>query len=64
MNFRITQDQPSALARLPALAERLGVKPIGPDHPPTLTLSVGSGQPAYDVFDLINALLDLMEKCG
>jgi hypothetical protein len=44
-------------AKLPALAARLGVEPMKAEAAPSVSLRVRDGR-AYDVFDLINALLD------
>jgi hypothetical protein len=56
-------DQPDPFAKLPALAERLGVKPLGPEGNGTVVLSTKAGQ-HYDLFDLINAVLDRVDKRG
>ncbi len=47
-------------AKLPALAERLGVSEAAPDAPASVLLHTGGGQ-VYDLFDLINAALDRLE---
>jgi len=48
------------LERLPALAERLGVKPRPPDAPPSVVLTTRGGT-TYDLFDLVNAALDRLD---
>jgi len=48
------------MAKLPALAARLGVRPRQPDDPPSVIVQTKEGD--YDLFDLINALLDRMER--
>jgi len=50
-----------AFAKLPALAERLGVKPMEKDHPPTWAARTKDGI-SYDIFDLINGVLDYVDK--
>jgi len=49
------------LARLPALAKRLGVEPRRPGDPPSVLLCTREGV-QYDLFDLVGALLDRMER--
>lgn len=52
---------PDPLAKLPALAYRLGVKQIVSDRPSSLVITTREGQ-KYDVFELINAVLDRLER--
>lgn len=52
--------RPDPLARLPALAERLGIAPAPIDGAGSVRLVTESGD-AYDLFDLINAFLDKLE---
>jgi hypothetical protein len=59
INFQ--HERPDAFAKLPALAERLGVKPMKKDHPPTWSARTKEGI-SYDIFDLINAVLDRVDK--
>ena len=52
-------------AKLPALAKRLGVEPMPDDSshlPPTVLLTTLDGKFKYDIFDLVNAFLDRMDK--
>ena len=52
-------------AKLPALAKRLGVEPMPDDAshlPPTVLLTTVDGNKKYDIFDLMNAFLDRMDK--
>ncbi len=51
------------LAKLPAIAERLGVEPRGSDSLPSLMLRLRDGR-MYDAFDLINALLDKIDAAN
>lgn len=53
---------PDPFARLPALAERLGVKPIDAqeDRPDAITLHVATGE-RYDFIDLLHGLLDRID---
>lgn len=53
-------DQPDPFAQLPALAERLGVAPIGAGSPPTFVVTTKDGC-SYDLFKLVNALLDRLD---
>jgi len=55
------EPQPDPWARLPALAARLGVKPVPPGGPVRVILRTAAGQ-SFDVFELCNAVLDLVEK--
>jgi len=48
------------LAKLPALAKRLEVLPRKPGDPPSFVLCMRDGT-QYDLFDIVNALLDRME---
>ncbi len=54
-------ERPDALAKLPALAARLGVKQHTKEDGPAVLLTTKTGL-SYDVFDLVNAVLDRMEK--
>lgn len=60
-NLNTQRVLPDAFAKLPALAERLGVKPMEKDHPPTWAARNKDGI-SYDIFDLINAVLDHVDK--
>jgi hypothetical protein len=51
---------PDPLAKLPALAERLGVKPRRPEDPSTVVLHASDGQ-QFDLFELIGAALDKID---
>jgi hypothetical protein len=54
-------DLPDPLAKLPALAERLGVAPLEPKAgSATVSLCTKDGL-RYDLFDLINAALDRLD---
>ena len=53
-------DPPDPFVKLPALAERLGVKPVAPDHPPGSVFLCTKDGRSYDLFDLINAALDFV----
>ena len=59
-DFKIEQP-PDPWARLPALAARLGVKPVEPGGPPRVMIRTVAGQ-QYDVFEIANALLDVIER--
>jgi len=52
------REQPEAFPLLPALAERLGVKPGRGDGRVVMTMKDGT---SYDLFALINAFLDKIE---
>lgn len=52
-------DWPDPFAKLPALAKRLGVEPNN-KRGGGLVLCTKSGE-TYDVFDLVNAVLDRLE---
>lgn len=54
-------DEPDALAKLPALAARLGVKEHTIADGPAVMLTTRDGR-SYDVFALVNAFLDRMER--
>lgn len=54
-------DQPDPYAKLPALAERLGIQPVQAGASASVVISVKDGR-AYDLFDIINALLDHVDK--
>jgi len=51
-----------ACKKLPALAARLGVKPKQKDSPASIVFYCSTTDEDYDVFDLVNALLDKLEK--
>ena len=59
--FKLPGPPPDPWARLPALAARLGVKPVEPGGPPRVMVRTIAGQ-SYDVFELCNAILDLVER--
>ena len=46
--------------KLPALARRLGVGPIDKDETAVILLIRDTGE-AYDLFDIINAVLDRLD---
>jgi hypothetical protein len=56
-------DIPEAFPRLPALAARLGVEKVSdsPSHSGRTFLIMKNGD-KYDLFDLINAVLDRMDR--
>ena len=54
-------DPPEAFPHLPALAERLGVKPNEGDGKVWLTMKDGTN---YDLFALVNAVLDRMDAAA
>jgi hypothetical protein len=57
------EPQPDPLARLPALAQRLGIEPLTDEQRKAsgVTISTRDGQ-SYDLFALLNALLDKIEQ--
>jgi hypothetical protein len=57
----VERERPDPLAKLPALAQRLGVQPLSDGHHVGLMLRAGDGQ-RYDLFALVNALLDRLEQ--
>lgn len=59
MNTKVNfaAEMPDPFARLPALAERLGVKPVGENHPASIVL-ITKGGVRFDLYDLVNAALD------
>lgn len=60
IDFKI-YDPPDPLAKLPALAKRLGVLPTDMHTgPPSTYLTTKSGE-SYDLFDLVNAVLDRLD---
>jgi predicted RNA-binding Zn ribbon-like protein len=56
-------DVPDPFPKLPALAQRLGVEPSDGDSTNTVVLRMQDGR-CYDLFDLINAMLDRMDKAA
>ena|SRR5262245_5381278 len=54
-------DPPERFVKLPALAERLGVKPVDPLTSGNILLTMKDGR-NYDVIDIINALLDRLDQ--
>jgi hypothetical protein len=54
-------ETPDPFTKLPALAERLGVEPTQGGGPGVVVLRMSDGR-CYDLFDLINAMLDRMDK--
>src|SRR5262249_35853209 len=52
---------PDPLAKLPALAERLGVKPRRPEDPPSVLLQVRGGE-QFDLFDIVRAALGRLDR--
>lgn len=54
-------DEPNYFAAVPALAERLGVKPIDNVYTGAFVLKVKDGR-MYDVFALVHAFLDRLDR--
>jgi len=62
LTLRLYDRVPEAWVKLPALAERLGVKPLeGSGKFVEIAIQLNDGR-RYDVIDLINAVLDRLDK--
>ena len=62
MNVNFQATLPDPFKKLPALAERLGVKP-SESKEASVVLCTADGR-KYDLFDLINAVLDKIEAAN